>query len=227
MNTRFIQKCVREKSVQLGAAAFTMLELLAIIAVIALIALIALSALFASRQLLVRIKCASNLKSVGFAFRIWEGDNNDNFPMRYYTNSLGEPSYTDSANMFRYFLAMSNELSNPNVLMCPDDKKRTAATNLANDFNSTHITYFVGLDAKDTLRQCFLTGDANITNGSKITNGLLILTTNLKPSWTKKLHHGAGNICLADGSVQQFSTAALRMALQNTGMITNRLLLPP
>jgi prepilin-type processing-associated H-X9-DG protein len=226
MNSRATKKCVVENSGQICTTAFTMVELLAITAVIAFIVLFVLSALSAARQLSLRIQCASNLKSVGLAFRIWEGDNNDNFPMQCYTNGLGEPSYTDSANMFRYFQVMSNELNNPVLLICVADGKRSVAANWTNDFNGSHISYFVGLEAKDTLPQCFLTGDANITNGSKIPNGLLTLTTNLPPSWTKKLHNGAGNIVLADGSVQQLSTDELRIALQKTGMVTNRLLLP-
>jgi prepilin-type processing-associated H-X9-DG protein/prepilin-type N-terminal cleavage/methylation domain-containing protein len=206
---------------------YTMPELLATIAVIAFVALFLLPALMPQHHYAPRIKCVSNLKQVGLAFRIWEGDNNDNFPMRYYTNSLGQPSYTDSANLFHYFQVMSNELNNPNVVICPDDRKRIGATNWDNDFNGSHISYFAGLEAKDALPQSFLAGDANITNGLTITNGLLILTTNLPPSWTKKRHDGAGNILFADGSVQELSTAALRITLQKTGMVTNRLLLPP
>jgi prepilin-type processing-associated H-X9-DG protein len=227
MNTRATKKCVVENSGQICTTAFTMPELLATIAVVAFAALFLLTAYVGRPDKRIRSRCSSNLKQVGLAFRIWEGDNDDNFPMRYYTNSLGQPLYTDSANMFRYFQVMSNELNNPNVLICTEDKKRHGATNWDDDFNGSHVSYFVGLDAKDSLFQSFLSGDANITNGLKITNGLLTLTTNLPPSWTNKRHNGAGNICLADGSVQQFSISALRMALQKTGMVTNRLLLPP
>jgi prepilin-type processing-associated H-X9-DG protein len=39
-------------------------------------------------------------------------------------------------------------------------------------------------------------------------------------------HNGAGNIALADGSVQQFSTPGLQTAIEHTGFATNRLLFP-
>ncbi|HXT41026.1 MAG TPA: hypothetical protein VN887_13530 [Candidatus Angelobacter sp.] len=57
----------------------------------------------------LRIQCVSNLKQIGLAARIWANDNNDVLP----------PGW----------LAMSNELSTPKILVCPADKGRTAAPN--------------------------------------------------------------------------------------------------
>jgi prepilin-type processing-associated H-X9-DG protein/prepilin-type N-terminal cleavage/methylation domain-containing protein len=210
-------------------AAFTLIELIAVIAVLALAAGLILPALRSScdQKGYYRLKCVSNLKQVGLAFRIWEGDNNDHYPMGALTNQNGGPLYTDSTNQFRYFQIMSNELSNPRILLCPDDTNRIAATNFTRDFNGCHISYFIGLDAtKETISQLFLAGDSHLTNGQPLNHGVMEVSPNRSAGWTKERHKGSGNVCMADGSVQQFDTPALNAALRQAGL-TNHLLMPP
>ena len=72
----------------------------------------------------------------------------------------------------------------------------------------------------------FLSGDRNITNRFRLRNGTLLLTTNQTVGWTKQIHTNQGNICFADGSVQQFTSAGLQQALQGSGLVTNRLAIP-
>lgn len=204
---------------------FSVLELMVVIVVIAILVALLLPALIIPHDGTIRIKCASNLKQVGLAFRIWEGDNGDRYPMSFYTNATG-PLWMNSTNMFSYFQAMSNELSNPQVIVCPQDKTHRAATNFTTDFNSTRVSYFVGLDADETAPQRILAGDSNLKTDAPLKNGLLELTTNHSISWTRERHGDSGNVALADGSIQQYSSAALREALKHTGLTTNRLLLP-
>jgi hypothetical protein len=44
--------------------------------------------------------------------------------------------------------------------------------------------------------------------------------------WTGAMHVRQGNVGLADGSVQSFTTLALHEALKNTGDSTNRIAIP-
>ncbi len=204
-------------------SAITLVEIMIVISVVFVGVLLFLPSREGCKCKAVRINCASNLKQVALAYRIWEGDNGDLFPMKYYTNSAGEPLFT---NAFRYYQVMSNEVNNPKILVCPADTKRDAATNFTTDLNDSRVSYFVSLDADETMPQVFLAGDRNIENGVKPVNRILELTTNQTVCWTKEIHQNAGNVALSDGSVQQWSTAALQNALKQTGLTTNRLLFP-
>ena len=56
---------------------------------------------------------------------------------------------------------------------------------------------------------------------------MLELTANQMVGFTKEQHNRQGNIGVADGSVQQISSARLRTEIiPNTGFATNRILLP-
>jgi prepilin-type N-terminal cleavage/methylation domain-containing protein len=171
-----------------------------------------------------RIQCVNNLKQDGLAFRIWEGDNGDRYPMAVPGTNGGSMDFLTGPNAFRTFQLMSNELSTPKVLICPSDS-RDIATNFY-DFGNSNISFFVGVDAKETNAAMILSGDRNITNGTLIRNGLLVLTTNNPAGWTSEMHNKIGNILLADGSVQQDSINGLRYQIATTGVATNRVQMP-
>ena len=57
-------------------------------------------------------------------------------------------------------------------------------------------------------------------------SGLLQLSSNSPVNWTAARHVVQGNVALADGSVQGFIAPKLRSALGETGVATNRLLIP-
>jgi prepilin-type N-terminal cleavage/methylation domain-containing protein len=69
--------------------AFTLIELLVVIAIIAILAALLLPALAAAKRKAQRINCVSNIKQVGIAFRLWEGDNGDRYPMAVSTAQNG------------------------------------------------------------------------------------------------------------------------------------------
>lgn len=69
-----------------------------------------------------RIQCVNNLKQLGLAMRIWEGDNQDK-----YSTSLA---------------AMSNECSTVKILICPSDKARQSNLTVSwADFSNDMSSY--------------------------------------------------------------------------------------
>jgi len=193
--------------------------LLVVVAVLAILAAMLLPALASAKKKAQRINCINNLKQDGLAFRIWEGDNNDKLPMAVPTAQGGTKEFDTGADTFRHFQVMSNELSTPNILVCPADT-RTVANNFVR-LKNQNVSYFVGLEANDANPQRFLDGDRNITGESDPGNGILKLVPGQRVSWTQIIHVNQGNIGLSDGSVQQLSNSGLREALRNSGNTTN------
>ena len=205
-------------------AAFTLVGLLIIIAVIAILAAMLLPALASAKRKAQRINCVNNLKQDGIAFRLWEGDNGDKYPMAVSTNKGGTMEYAEDGNAFRHFQVMSNELNTPKILICPADD-RTAAASFAR-LKNQNVSYFVGLDATEVRPQMLLTGDRNVTNGLSPVRSVLELRPEIPAGWTEAMHNGQGNVGLSDGSVQQVTIDALRNAIKNSGDATNRIALP-
>jgi type II secretory pathway pseudopilin PulG len=211
-------------------AALTLVEVLVVLSVLAI-----LSAMFLStrshrpdlRQEVQIITCISNLKQIGVACRVWEGNHGDKYPMQASVTNGGTMELANGNNAWINFLVMSNELSTPRILVCPADTGKIAATNFTTGFNNGNVSYFVGLDADGTKPQMFLSGDDNFaTDGVPVKSGLLQLSTNIPISWTGGRHHFSGEITFADGSVQPATSSDFRQLLQQTGMTTNRLAIP-
>jgi hypothetical protein len=92
------------------------------------------------------ISCVNNLKQLGLAFRIWAGDNQDQYPFNLSTNAGGTREFCAvgkdgfDANSFLHFQIMSNELLVPLLLVCPQDRSKHAVTNWAN-LSPANVTY--------------------------------------------------------------------------------------
>jgi prepilin-type processing-associated H-X9-DG protein len=209
-----------------GNRALTLTELLVVICVLAVLVAVLLPALRVPDGPM-KINCVNNLKMVGLAFRIWEGDNGDKYPMQISVTNGGAMELALAGNISAIYLVMSNELSSPKVLICPQDAARHYATNFMTDLNHQTISYFVGLEADDKYPQMILSGDDNLdVNGVRVRPGILNLSTNASVGWTKERHGRAGNIGLVDGSVASVTVRGLQSVLVNTGTATNRLVIP-
>jgi prepilin-type processing-associated H-X9-DG protein len=207
--------------------ALTLVEVLVVIAVLVVAVALILPVLAKANRKISKIGCVNDLKQVGIAFRLWEGDNNDKYPMEVSVKNGGAMELIVTGNVAACFQVMSNEVNTPKILLCPEDTRRVLATNWST-LNNSNISYFVGLDVtNDTNLKMLLSGDDNFAiGGVPVKSGVLQLLVNTPVTWTKGRHKLYGNIGLADGSVQQLTTDGLRQALQQTGVATNRLAIP-
>lgn len=84
-----------------------------------------------------RIICRDNLYQIQFAYRIWSGHNNDNYPWQLSVTSGGTMELCDldatgfDKNGAVHFQVASNELNTPTILVCPADSEHLAAENFA------------------------------------------------------------------------------------------------
>jgi prepilin-type N-terminal cleavage/methylation domain-containing protein len=154
-----------------SSKAFTLIELLVVIAIIAILAALLLPALAKAKRTAQRGSCVNNLKQITLAFKIWEGDHNEKYPMAVSTADNGAFENIGSANaqscsagygITNVFVAMADVLKNPAILLCPSDFTRTATTNFASLVLNSNLSYFVCGDADDKYPKMILTGDRNI-----------------------------------------------------------------
>lgn len=228
-------------------AAFSAMELMMVVAVIALLAAVFLPQwMKRQRNGSKGLSCVNNQKQIGLAFKIWALDNNDHFPMQVSITNGGTKELVAAGNVWPHFVVMSNELSTPKILVCPEEwqahQKKMASlfspipaalsspvyggnapVPLTND---DRVSYFVGVDADDSKPAMWLGGDHNLQfAGKPASHGLYSLRTNTPVQWYKPRHEGGGYILLSDGSVSLTSTD-VAASLIGTGVATNRLAMP-
>ncbi len=195
--------------------AFTRTELFVVIGVVVvLVVALLLPALAAAKRKRSRLGCVNCLHQINLAFKTWEGDHGDRYPMDTVLRDEETMKLVGSGKAFLFWQTISNELLTPLLLHCPDDKRRTEAVSFTQNFSDANISYFFSPDAIDTYPQMIIDGDDNLAvNGVRVKHGILNLPTTNSLAWTKERHRGVGNIGMADGSVQQTTVNTLNSAV--------------
>lgn len=183
---------------------FSAIELLTLLGVLGLLISVLVPELIKVRDKSRQIDCLNNLKQVGMAFTVQPSEEPELMTRAFQD---GGSHLAISDGVAQTFRALSNELDVPGVLICPADSRRPASS--WSTLSSSNSSYFVGLDADREFPKMFLSGDAQLSSGRKVSGKVLAIRSSDTLRWASDPHPGGGNICMVDGSVQQVSNEKL------------------
>jgi prepilin-type processing-associated H-X9-DG protein len=203
-----------------------LIEVFVVLLLLALAAAVLLPAMARTRCTSTpRTRCVNNLKQMGLSARMYANDHEEKFPWKVAATNGGTVHLVSSSDVFRHLLAMSNELSTPKILICPDDRSRFMTADFGT-LSNENISYFAGLTARESVSDTLLFGDRHITGGTLANDHLRVITRKSDVAWLPGVHAGQGNVGMADGSVQQVPSASLQQIIRSNSLPVMRLALP-
>ena len=233
--------------------AFTCWDLLAVVIVLALLACVALPLMASPKLHNQRAVCASNLRQIGRALQLWGNDHGDQTPWAAEFNDGGmrNPPADSALIIIRndvvvYYNWISNELVTSQMLVCPADSAKRAATDFSNlpgrglnnpAFRDNAVSYFIGLHASFDFPQSALSGDRNLQRDSIQICSLgptVVAAVFSHPSaarWldSPSIHGATGNLLLYDGRVEPLSNRGVNTYFYDVGSDggSTHLIVPP
>jgi prepilin-type N-terminal cleavage/methylation domain-containing protein len=224
--TRFMDRHVSQPRAQARTAgAFTLIELLVVIAIIAILAALLLPALARAKAQAKTVACLNNIRQVGIAWRMWAHDNEGKFPWQIDWIQGGSK---DSPEWVDHFRAASNELSTPNILVCPADRDHVPGTVWYMMAGYENVSFFVGLSARETDPESIISGDFNILGGGGGVEPFWNtgVGSSIDATWGgKTLHEGRGNMLQSDGSARTVNSQQLQQQIES--MLSQAVPVPP
>ena len=138
----------------------------------------------------------------------------------------GTLELTGSGLVFPHFQVMSNYLSTPKILVCPDDEQRTNAASFERGFTDQNISYFLNVDSVPGDGSSLLCGDRNLTNQPSAKTRFVTVSNGTRIGWTGEIHSHKGNVAFGDGHVEGVRNGSPLTVVRIAGGATNRLAIP-
>ncbi|HEY6167162.1 MAG TPA: prepilin-type N-terminal cleavage/methylation domain-containing protein [Verrucomicrobiae bacterium] len=214
-------------------SAFTLIELLVVIAIIAILASLLLPALAKAKSKAQRIKCVSNLHEIAIAAKANTLDNDGQFPGERNAINFRTAGNPPGKDTWRFFGAISNELDNPKVCVCPSSPQKSTNYTFQGWRGGAELSYFASINVTEIEPNQLLVGDRNL--GPATANPIAQYAGNVTPTiganfwnvgWTPTtFHRSVGSITLSDGSVQMVGMSEFQNHLRYSG-VNNLLSMP-
>lgn len=196
--------------------AFTRLEAISVLAAIALLSAAVLPVLANDSVRNQRAVCINNLARIGQALTSWAADHEERYPWQLPLSAGGTGGFHSSAGFAWYhFVALSNELQTPAVMVCPaDSKTRATGFDSPNFFTTQGNNYcsYLLVDAAVSEGRRVLSGDRNITLDVNLPSPRVVAPPGTDLSWDLRIHVGRGQLLFNDGTVEDTDTARMRSA---------------
>jgi hypothetical protein len=188
-----------------------------------------------------RVICFNNLRQIGRAFHVWGNDFGDALPWHFLTRpegGTGPPPQFGSLAWFQY-VAISNQLGSPKILVCPADLGTTKVASewstspnggfLNINYRANATSYPLFLHALPNAPASLLSGDRNFRVDGfglcSLSPPKVFICFRLDQGglgkWTNAVHGVVGHLLFMDGSVP-FTTSnefqqAISTPLQDDG----------